>query len=147
MAPPVAHSIAAMFTDQRAHREQIYASYRLQELTHQRDKYQHFAACLLIVLGVYGALWKWKQPFAMRLIAGIVTGGVVGLGKESLDALGAWPWCPPCVADGEDIVADAFGIMAAVLLLVGCFLCSCAAQRSLGYRAVRSAADAEMSEV
>jgi uncharacterized membrane protein YjdF len=126
--------VASFFDDKRARRARIELTYRLQQLAHQRDKVEHFFASLLIVVVVYAALWRHRT--CRRLGAGLLVGAFFGLAKEAADATSLWPWCPPCMADGDDMLADGLGLLAAVLLL-GSWICSSAVVRySMGYRIV-----------
>lgn len=141
-------SISSYFQAKRAHRERIEISYRLQQLAHQQDKVEHFLASLLIVLVVYAVLvyavlWRQQKP-CLRLCTGLVVGAFFGLAKEAADAAGVWPWCPPCVADGEDMLADGIGLLAGAVLVGMWNLCIAVVRRSMGYRSVRFAQEAEI---
>ena len=136
------HGNAATFASKRAHRAGIYAMY---QLSHQADKVEHFLASLAVVIAVFALLWR--QRVALRVLAGIAASMTLGLAKEVADGTGLWPWCPPCVADWDDALADALGIVAACVLLLGWVLCMLAVRRALGYRAIGPAAVSPVSEV
>mgnify|MGYP003686155667 CR=1 FL=1 len=141
----ITHGIVALFHDKRSHRERIYSTYQLQELAHERDKVEHFLASVVIVIFVYAVMWR--RHAGLRLVAGTLVAAFLGCMKEAGDSLSLWPWCPPCAADAEDLIADGLGVLAAVILLLSWNLCAVALRRSTGYRTLRSPPDGELAEV
>lgn len=131
----------SFFQDKRAHRARIELTYRLERLARQQDKVEHFLASLLIVVFVHAILWR--QKVCRRLITGLVVGAFFGLAKEAADASGLWPWCPPCAADDDDMLADGMGLLASVALLGMWHFCIAVVRRSKGYRSVGLAPVAE----